>query len=210
MPRSARFKELESRLRELRKNMLPATFSPTGSYSARQLDRSRGYRLLVHAEIEAFLEDVTFETARLGVSEWARTKKVSNCLFCLVASYHAGFFVEGLDEEPPFLSEQRTKLKDSVQDLVENALKQYRHIHATNHGIKEENLFRLVLPVGVRKDELDALWITNLNEFGKRRGDIAHKAVKAHQQIDPSSELQDVQSLLAGLKKLDELLAKLS
>lgn len=209
MPRSARFKELQLRLRELRKYMLPATFSSTGDYSARQLDRSRGYRLLVHAEIEAFLEDITFEAARSGISEWVRTKRVNDCLFCLIVSYHSGFIVDSLDEEPPIPSEQRAKLKNSIKELVENAMKQYQQIHATNHGIKEENLLRLVLPVGVRKDDLDELWITNLNEFGKRRGDVAHKAVKAQQQIDPRSDLQDVQSLLAGLMKLDQLVTEL-
>ena len=38
--------------------MLPEKFSPTGDYSDRQLDRARGFRLLAHAEIEAFLEDI--------------------------------------------------------------------------------------------------------------------------------------------------------
>ena len=104
---------LQSRLSELRKNMLPATFSPTGDYSARQLDRSRGYRMLVHAEIEAFLEDVTFAAARKGVSEWVQTKKVSDCLFCLMVNYHSGFIIEGFDEAPPIPPEQRGKLKDN-------------------------------------------------------------------------------------------------
>lgn len=210
MPRSARFRELQSRLRELRKNMLPAKFSPTGDYSSGQLDRARGYRLLVHAEIEAFLEDITFAAAKKGFTEWLRTNKVSDCLFCLMASYHSGFILEGIDEEPPISPEQRVKLKDSIKDLVQNAFKQYKQIHTTNHGIKEENLLRLVLPVGVRKEDLDAFWITNLNEFGKRRGDIAHKTAKAELQIDPRSELEDVKALLVGLMHLDEIVTKLA
>lgn len=62
----------------------------------------------------------------------------------------------------------------------------------------------------MRKDELDQLWLTNLDEFGKRRGDVAHKAIKAQQQIDPKSELQVVEDLVKGLRELDELIAKLS
>lgn len=189
--------------------MLPAKFSPTGDYSLRQLDRSRGYRVLVHAEIEAYLEDITFEAARTGVSNWTRTKKISDCLFCLVLSYHSGFDVNNFDDGPQFSSEHRPKMKHSAEQIVQKALQQYQQIHAANNGIKEENLLRLVVPIGVRKDELDDLWITNLNEFGKRRGDIAHKAVKAHQQIDPQSELQDVTALVTGLLKLDQLVAKL-
>lgn len=210
MPRSGRFRELEQRLRELRKHMLPHKFSPTGDYGDRQLDRARGYRLLVHAEIEAFIEDVTFDAAKRGVSEWSKTKKVSDSLFCLVTHYHHGFTAEGFDEEPPFPPSSRPKVKDSIKDVVDIAIRQYRKIHDDNHGVKEENLCRLVLPVGVRKDELDQLWITNLSEFGKRRGDVAHKTIKAQQQIDPKSELQVVRDLLAGLKLLDELITNLS
>ncbi len=210
MPRSVRFREFQSRLRELRKNMLPASFSSTGDYSSRQLDRARGYRLLVHAEVEAFLEDITLAAATQGLKDWTLKKKVTASLFCLVASYHSGFIIEGLDDKPPIPADERVKLKDSIENLVQKVFEQYRHIHAKNHGIKEENLLRLILPLGVRKDDLDELWITNLNEFGKRRGDIAHKTVKAHQQIDPKSELEDVEAILVGLKVLDEIVTNLT
>jgi hypothetical protein len=209
MPASARFKELKKRLRELRTHMLPGNFSPTGDYSDRQLDRARGYRLLVHAEIEAFIEDVTFEAATKGVSEWTHTQKVSDSLFCLMVNYHHGFKVGGIDDDPPFLPTSRPKAKEEMKEVVDVAIKQYRKIQDDNHGVREENLLRLILPVGVRKDDLDALWITNLNEFGKRRGDVAHKAVKAQQQIDPRNELQVVDALVVGLKKLDQLIIEL-
>ena len=99
--------------------------------------------------------------------------------------------------------------KEEMKEVVDVAIKQYRKIQDDNHGVREENLMRLILPVGVRKDDLDALWITNLNEFGKRRGDLAHKAVKAQQQIDPKNELQVVDALVVGLKKLDQLITEL-
>lgn len=210
MADTARLEELKKRLAALRKHMLPRQFPPTGNYSELQLDRARGYRLLAHAEIEAFIEDITFDAAKKGVSEWTHTKKVSDCLFCLVAHYHQGFAVEGFDEQPPLPSTSRPKIKDAIKEAVQVAIQQYRSIHENNHGIREENLYRLVLPIGVRKDELDQLWITNLNEFGKRRGELAHKSVKAQQQIDPKSELQDVENLIIGLEQLDVLVAVLA
>lgn len=208
MPHSLRFRELRKRLQELRAHMLPASFSPTGQYSDRQLDRTGGYRLLVHAEIESFIEDITFSAATKGVSEWVRTKKVSDCLFCLVSHYHHGFHVAPFDDAAPFPESSRPKAKDAIKDVIDIAIKQYRSIHDANNGIKEENLCRLILPVGVRKDDLDPLWITNLNEYGKIRGDIAHKSLKAQQQIDPSTELQKVESLVVGLAQLDDLVTR--
>lgn len=190
--------------------MLPSKFSPTGDYSDRQLDRVRGYRLLAHAEIEAFVEDITFEAAQKSVSKWINTKKVSNSLFCLMAHYHRGFGVEGDEETVPFPASSRPKVKEAIKELVDLAMLQYHKIQADNNGVREKNLYRLILPVGVCKDELDPLWITNLNEFSKRRGDVAHKAVKAQQQIDPRSELEIVKDLLIGLKLLDKLVSELS
>ena len=41
---SARFKQLRTRLAELREHLLPKSFSLTGDYTDRELDRARGYR----------------------------------------------------------------------------------------------------------------------------------------------------------------------
>lgn len=210
MAASTRFIELRKRLRELRLHMLPKRFSATGAYSDRELDRARGYRLLAHAEIEAFLEDITFQAARRSVSSWQTSKKVSDSLFCLVAHYHQGFGIEGTDETAPFPASSRLKVKEAVKEVVDVAMLQYRKIHADNHGVREENLYRLVIPIGVRKGDLDPLWVTNLSEFGKRRGEVAHKTVKVQQQLDPKSEFDAVDGLLEGLKNLDKLIGQLS
>lgn len=209
MARSVRFRELQKRLSELRRHMLPAEFSATGNYRPRELDRARGFRLLAHAEIEAFIEDITFSVAKASVSKWVHQQVVSDTLFCLIAHYHSGFSI-GSGQPATYPDVSRLKVKDAIQEVVTVALKQYRAIHDNNHGVREENLCRLVLPIGVRKDDLDPLWITNLNEFGKSRGDVAHRAVGVQQQIDPRTEWQVVNDLLNGLKQLDELVGALS
>lgn len=154
MALSQRFKTLRRRLRDLRIHMLPQTFSPTGDYTSRQQDRARGYRLLAHAEIEAFIEEISLAAATKGVSEWVRTRKVNDCLFCLVAHYHDGFAIEGIDDDPLFEASSRPKAKEAIKEVVDVAMKQYRKIHGDNHGVREKNLLRLMLPIGVRKDDL--------------------------------------------------------
>ncbi|RVP97115.1 HEPN domain-containing protein [Sinorhizobium meliloti] len=206
MAKSARFMELRRRLADLRRHMLPANFSPTGDYSDRHLDRARGYRLLAHAEIEAFIEDITLGTAKTAVSNWSSSKKPSDVILCLLAHYHGGYDT-GAGEVFPVAS--RPKTKEAIKEIVQVALKQYVALHDQNHGIREDNFNKLVLPIGIRRDELDPTWLTDLDQFGKRRGDVAHKTVKAHQQIDPRAELQDVNKLLVGLELLDSLVQKL-
>lgn len=186
--------------------MLPGTFSPTGDYSERQLDRARGFRLLAHAEIEAFIEDITLSAAKSAVAEWVKNRKPSEVILCLLAHYHDGYDT-GAGEQ--FAATSRPKTKEAIGEIVQVALVQYIALHDQNHGIRESNFNKLVLPIGIRRDDLDPTWLTNLDQYGKRRGDVAHKTVKAHQQIDPRAEFQDVRDLLTGLELLDSLVLKL-
>lgn len=208
MANSLRFHEMCRRLADLRAHMLPAKFSPTGDYSNRQLDRARGYRLLAHAEIESFIEDITLDAARSTISEWSRSRAVSDTLLCLIAHYHDGYDIDGERLEPAFSEKSRPKVKEAIKEVVDVAFRQYIQIHEKNHGVREGNLKRLILPIGVRKDELDQTWIVNLEEFGKRRGEMAHKTAKVQQQIDPKAELDTVKELVLGLKTLDTLVAR--
>ena len=75
MAHSARFRELRARIRELRKHFLPRRFDDTGSYSARQFDRARAFRLLAHAEIESYLEDVAFDAANNAFRVWIDSQR---------------------------------------------------------------------------------------------------------------------------------------
>lgn len=208
MANSLRFREMCRRLSDLRAHMLPEKFSPTGDYSSRQLDRARGYRLLAHAEIESFIEDITLDAARSTVSEWSHSQAVNNTLFCLIAHYHEGYDIDGESLEPSFSESSRPKVKDSIKEVVDVALRQYIKIHEQNHGVREINIKRLIIPIGVKKEELDQTWLLNLEEFGKRRGEIAHKTAKVQQQIDPKAEFETVKDLVLGLKTLDTLVAR--
>src|SRR5690554_4327391 len=117
MPVSTRFKEMRTRLKELRRHLLPAKFSPTGEYSDRQLDRARGYRLLVHAEIESYLEDVAREVATKAIQEWSNNKKPSTILLSFLASYHSGWDTndERTNDEIIKLAKSRTRIKEKEQ-----------------------------------------------------------------------------------------------
>jgi hypothetical protein len=202
---SDRFKELRLRVGELRTHMLPRTFSPTGNYSDRQLDRARGFRLLVHAEFESYLEDISKDVVTKAISKWKNDKTPSTLLIAFLASYHSSWNVsdEMTNNEIIEIAKSRNNIKDSVEEVINLAQTQFIKKVRDNHGIKEKNFKTLILPTGIDLCDLDATWITNLDNFGGLRGEVAHKTKRATGQINPQDEYIQVKSLLVGLEQLD-------
>lgn len=208
MALSKRFSELRKRLSELRKHMLPTKFSPTGSYTDRQQDRARGYRLLAHAEIESYLEDIVRAIVTDKISAWKNGRAPSNLLLAFLACYHSGW--SEYDEEHKLriieLARARKKINDTVEEIIDQAQAQFIQQLKNNHGVREKNLKMLVLPTGVDIEDLDNTWISNLDDFGKRRGDVAHHTKTTIGSINPEDEYNRVETLIKGLRDLDNKL----
>lgn len=208
---SNRFKELRARLRELRLHLLPANFSPTGDYTDRQQDRARGYRLLVHAELESYLEDISRETVTQAIRDWKVNKKPSNIIVSFLASYHSSWSVteEVRNEEIIRIAKSRKDSKDSAIEVIELAQQQFIRKLKDNHGIKDKNFKTLIIPTGVDINSLDQTWLTNIDSFGAKRGELAHKAKRTQDAINPQDEFDSVQVLLLGIQELDRQVMQL-
>jgi hypothetical protein len=82
---SSRFEELERRIEELRLHFLPTEFDPTGSYEDSIYEYTRAFRVLAHAEFEAFIEDRVLEVVDEAVSYWKIDGAISSSLLAVVA-----------------------------------------------------------------------------------------------------------------------------
>lgn len=189
MPQSARLLQLKKRLTILRRHLLPADLSATGSYSLLVLDRARGYRVLVHAEFEAYLEDRCWAVASGAIQQWKVDMKPRHVLMSL------------LTRCGPSASNSLT-----LEDRVGKAGNCYHHLIQQNHGIRELNLVNLLQPVGIELTDLDGTWVSTMDSFGVARGEVAHSAIGAQKPIDPQTELKIVKQLREGLGDLDELI----
>ena len=67
MPNSDQFKATTKSVNALRRELLPRKFDPTGDYTDRVRTRAAGFRLLVHAEIEFYLEQISISAAQRAV-----------------------------------------------------------------------------------------------------------------------------------------------
>ena len=210
MKNSNRFREMTLRLVELKEHLLPQKFSPTGDYTELQQDQARGYRLLAHAEIESYLEDIARAVVDASIKAWKNKGESTKQLVAFLACYHSGWIASDSvhNEQIVELARSRKNVRDSVNKIIDLAHAQFIQRVKNNHGVKEENFLLLILPTGIDKDDLDQTWIANLNNFGSLRGAVAHNKKSITEQINPQDEYATVSDLLKGLYDLDSLIVK--
>jgi len=107
-------------------------------------------------------------------------------------------------------SSWKNKLDLSIK--INQAMDIYHKAIENNHGIKEEHLLRLLLPIGFEVNNLDPVWVADMNSFGEGRGKIVHTSSSKwpKKQLDPKNEFKIVKSLLRnGIKSLDDKIEEL-
>lgn len=213
MAASLHYQDLVREHAKICRDLLPKNFDPTGNYPDRVFTATLAYRVLSHAEIESYLEDRAFETALMATKAWKEKGKSSKTLLGLLA-------FSGQDIESPPISvdlsqpTQPDSWEDKIQlsKRIESAMNVFSYAVKNNHGIKENNVHRLLLPIGIEFHELDPILIADLNSFAEERGEAAHlssRKNRAKQQINPKDELFRVKSIIARLIKIDQAIDKL-
>ncbi|MFD9031628.1 HEPN domain-containing protein [Streptomyces sp. NPDC059567] len=200
---SPRYRTLSRRVNELRKNLLPRTFEPTGLYTNRVHERTRAFRVLAHAEFESYIEDRAVEVIHRAHSIWDKTGRIRPCLLALMSHKEADYDI------PDKLSDitDSSRKYPTLKGRIEASKKHYStFIRTRNHGIKEKNLLLILLPLGITIDEINRTWLETTESWATARGKVAHSSAKLQHQIDPRIELQTVTEILEGFKGIDVLL----
>jgi hypothetical protein len=182
----------------LREHFLPKEneFSPTGQYSQKQYDLAKAFVLLVHAEVESFLEDISRDRAKKLENVWAKKQRRSKGIRRLIHSHNLH-------------SRQPWQPVDWSPDRINSAINFYNGLINSNNGIKEKDICQLFFPLGIRYEEFNVTWLADMSSFGAARGGFAHGSVKTHQPVDPQSELDKVKRLVKGLARLDRRIGAL-
>jgi hypothetical protein len=191
MANSRRFRILEKRLDELHSGILPKV-NPSGSYTSRELDCVRAYRILTHAEIEYFLEELTKDIIAKAIRHYNAAKKPNRILKALRQTFST-----------------RIELTAATTDPYTEAAGQQQKSIKSNHGLKEQNIRSLFLPLGLDYTLLDTTWLGVMNSFGENRGKAAHSSFRVYTIPDPVSEHNQILQVRNGLAKLDENLVSL-
>lgn len=185
------FSDLENRITLLANRFLDtqieqeanADFSPC-------LDDIAAFRLLVHAEIEDWLErcasDELHELAKNTPS--AQLRASSRVLFL------SAIFDVQIPLVLPFSADDFQK---SVADTINKA----RQFVKDNNGIKAASFCKIAVICGACLDEIDDNLVQALNSYGTARGMVAHKSSqRVTSLLAPSAEKNEAISLIAMLK----------
>lgn len=207
LPRSMQFLNLERELRLLRSRLLPKKFAPTSVYKDRVITRTIAYRVLAHAEFEEYIENRVWDLALSSVQTFETTGRVNRVVACLIA-----FSGQKLDVPPETLapptgtSKSRWDIKLELLEKAKSSLNALKYAIDQNHGMKEQNVLRLLLPVGILPSQLDVTWLSTLDSFSQTRGTYAHRSSLQYRTTlspNPQDELDLVRKILAGFRYID-------
>ncbi len=190
MSNTRRFIQLDRRINEIESNYLPIT-RPLGNYTKVENDNLRAYILLIHAEFEAYFEEIGEDKAKKAFAKWKANRTKSNVLLSL-ASFHEGTIKE-------FDIEKR------INKALSNYINNLRH----NHGIKEDNILSILLPIGLEHNDIDTTWLNTISSFGTNRGEIAHTSAKVQSPLDPPTLKNTINQILSEIRIIDEKLRKI-
>jgi len=206
---SERFQTLKERIAQLRKHLLPVFFDPTGEYADDEGARLKAlaFRALAHAEFETYFEDRVIEIADVTHHAWKASRYVSQSTIHLLAFSGRQMTPPPDSLAPP--SENKRKGWPDLLDIDERircSITDFRfRISDRNHGVKEEHILSMLLPIGVHHSKCDGLLLANFNDFGAKRGEVVHgsNSPRVQQAIDPKTEYSRVEELISQLTSLD-------
>jgi hypothetical protein len=210
MPKSLRFRQLTKELNRLKKQFLPRKFSEINEYSERQLALTFAYRVFAHSEIESYLEYRVWDTVQTAKNIWDNQGKAGRVLLCVIA-----FSGQEMENPPDTITPLKGNKNVSLDKLkitkkIDIVIRCFKSVIDQNHGIKETNLLKLLLPIGIDSDDLDQVWLANMNTFGEERGEIAHSSgIKTKKTPNPADELERVKQIIQELEKVDQLITNL-
>ncbi|WP_460716155.1 HEPN domain-containing protein [Nocardioides dilutus] len=163
----------------------------------------RGFILLVHAEVETYVEDMVGSVLDAAKNRWVNRQALGRCVTTLMM-YNDKQLIP-----PPSLGKQNPN--ETLDATIKSVIKKHGdYVTKDNHGVKQKNLLRLLLPIGVTDNDLDPIWLGDMDTFGSLRGVVAHNSARRVQTPpDPGISLKTVNDVLAGLQQLEPLLVSL-
>jgi hypothetical protein len=208
---SQEFVEFRERIRLLEQVLLSVRDLPNLSEpTPEDVIKILSFRLMAHAEIEDFVE-TRVERIAIAASAAFANGVVSKALLSIASFTESSVGAPAPTLEPAQLSQAKNwPIKLHLAERTRTYVTAFVRAVKNNHGIKEENLLALLLPVGVAADSIDPIWLADCDSFGADRGDAAHRSsARVSSTPNPVDERDKVNRIVDGLRALDSEFARL-
>ncbi len=187
-----RFAVALEQIDELRRRLV--RIDPAGAYTELEYIKTRAFVLLAHGALEDYIEQICIEVADAAIAAFNADDRARRTIVTLL--YY------GADNDP-------SKVSPAGQWQIRQALKDSRARllgwRDANNGIKEKDVLRLFLPVGVSEADMGATWLQAMSDLGELRGRVAHHGHRtgARTPVDPGDALAAVEAVLPTLCRVD-------
>lgn len=201
---SKRYHDLIRRIDQLEKHLLPSV-KVHGNYTRKESDFIRSYVLLCHAEIESYFEDIADHRITQALNSWRTNGRRSNSLVAVMA-----FCSSELSWQPNQNdAENQNKLRFDFR--LSKVVAHFKKKLEGNHGIKSKNIIDMLIPIGVKYDQLDPTWLATMDSFGVKRGEFAHSSHQVQNQIDLVVERDNIKdNVLREIPAIDRIVLELA
>ncbi|WP_405636023.1 hypothetical protein OG543_14125 [Streptomyces sp. NBC_01178] len=209
--RSRKIIDLKVRIAELAvalqvdKNLIPQVQA--------EIDRLHAFRVLMHAEVQHYLESVVIQILDVTENE-ASVGRITH------AGHHLLIFQAMNPLATPRTSAKASYPQFALSDLKSNwsatstslikAIDGHRKRVKGNNGIKVGNMNTILLPVGFRDTFFTSYFRDKMDELGEQRGRVAHGSGALVSSIPTGrGELQRFLDIEPGLSLADRYVPRL-
>lgn len=168
-----------------------------GKYTDLKLYRMISYRMLCHAALESYFEEVSRDVLERSYRRWSNNNFMEKHLVSLCFRY---------SRQPEIKDHVFFNLqKGSASLLVKMAVDWHSKSIADNNGIKEYNIGILFKPYGNGTIDAFSSIQSDLDSYAAARGQYAHTTPSAIQTIpDPKDEKIFIDQIISSLLPIDQ------
>ena len=193
---SGEYQYLEHRLVELRAQFVDFEIPLDREPNSDELSNIAAFKLLIHAEVQTYIEDRIIRAINESVDEWCNKKQMSRCVLNLLLGWSDA---SGGAEKYPTVHDI-SGLNRTIKMCANRVIREI----SDNNGIKREAFLWLSFAAGIFSDEIDSTLLNELQSFGKARGDVAHKSIgKVRTLYAPNIEAESAQNIVNLLGHFD-------
>lgn len=202
---SVEYKTLVQSIADLNADLLNFPPSPTQPYSNGDLLKCQAFVIFSHAEMQVYWEAVARRILQEAEKRWKTNSTVDRVIGMLVAFRRPERITVPTNPVNPHDTSK-------FEWIVEEAIKAHNKVINDNNGIKRTNIANLLIPLGLLPGDFVEAMLIQLDQTGKKRGDMVHKSSKVSLRNirDPfTDEMKDIDNLVIEIGCFDTKLEAL-